>query len=264
MPVDAHSPPQVPARRRGGWVLVFLALSLLGHVVGFEWLSLWAAQRPQLAPQRPVDLLMVEVEPPKPAPPPPEPVPEPEPTKPAPRPPPPLKVARPEAPTPPPLEQLPPPPNDAPPPEPSAKPVPLFAGISLSSTTSTGTFSAPVGNTAYGKVGERAPDPAEVKAYVAPRYAPVYQVDREPKVRSQPRIEYPREAKEAGVEGVVVLSVAIGADGAVREVKVLSGPGYGLDEAARRALLQFRFDAPTRGGEPVATELTYRYTFFLE
>jgi periplasmic protein TonB len=257
MPADAHSLPQVPARRRGGWVLVFLALSLVGHLVGFEWLSRWAEQRPKVVPPRPVELVMVEVEPPKPAPPPPEPAPEPAPA-------PPLKVARPKAPAAPPLEELPPPPNDAPPPEPSAKPVPLFAGISLSSTTSAGTFSAPVGNTAYGKVGERAPDPAEVKAYVAPRYAPVYQVDREPKVRSQPRIAYPREAKEAGVEGVVVLAVAIGADGAVREVKVLSGPGYGLDEAARRALLQFRFDAPTRGGEPVATELTYRYTFFLE
>jgi periplasmic protein TonB len=47
-------------------------------------------------------------------------------------------------------------------------------------------------------------------------------------------------------------------------VKVLEGPGFGLNEAARDALRRFRFRPATQGGEPVATELKYTYTFQLD
>ena len=43
-----------------------------------------------------------------------------------------------------------------------------------------------------------------------------------------------------------------------------SGPGYGLNEAAQKALLKFKFKPAIRGGEAVSTDLTYTYTFQLD
>jgi protein TonB len=134
----------------------------------------------------------------------------------------------------------------------------------MSSTTSAGSFSAPVGNTAYGKVAERAADPNQVKAYTAPKFVPVYQVDSEPSVAAEVKVPYPEEARRAGVEGTVLLSIAVNAEGRVTKATIISGPGYGLNEAARDALLKFRFKPAYKGGEAVATEMKYSYTFLLD
>jgi protein TonB len=254
--------PPLPRRSRD-WVPMFLLVSLVVHGVGFVLLSRMA-DRTVPTVQRPVELVMVEV--PRPPPPPPPP-PEQEPPKPPPKPkaPPPVKVARAEKPPPPPPPDAPPPPpNDAPPPEPSAKPVPLVVGLSLSSTTSAGGFAAPVGNTVYGKTGDRATDPKDVKAYSAPKYVPVYQVDTQPTVAAEVKIPYPDEARRAGVEGSVTMSITIDTEGRVVKAVVIKGLGYGLDEAARGALLRFRFKPAIKNGEPVSTEMKYSYTFVLD
>jgi protein TonB len=142
--------------------------------------------------------------------------------------------------------------------------VPLVVGISMSSTTSAGSFAAPVGNTAYGKVDTQAKPPSEVKAYSAPKYVPVYQVDSAPTVAQEVKIPYPEEARRAGIEGTVTLSITIDTEGKVVKSVVLSGPGYGLNEAARDALLRFRFKPAVKNGEPVSTEMKYSYTFLLD
>jgi protein TonB len=250
-----------PVRSQAG-VVVFVLASLALHGVGLLALS-WMKERPALAVNKPVELVMIEVQ--KPPPPPPEPPKEePKPKPPPPKvKPPPIKVAVAEKPPPPPPEQAPPPPNE-PPPEPPPKPVPLVVGISMSSTTNAGNFAAPVGNTTYGKVAERAVNPQEVKPYAAPKYAPIYQVDREPQVASEVKIPYPEEARRAGVEGTVTLSITIDAEGRVVAAKIVSGPGYGLDEAAREAIRRFRFKPAIKGGEAVSTEMKYSYTFLLD
>src|SRR5919201_666133 len=103
---------------------------------------------------RTLELGRVDVEPPKPPPPP-------EGRKPERVTQPPIKVARREKP-PPKLEEAPPTPNE-PPPEAPPQPAPLVVGITMSSTTSAGAFAAPVGNTAYGKVAEKAQDPSQAQ-----------------------------------------------------------------------------------------------------
>jgi periplasmic protein TonB len=257
----------LPQRDRSTrFVLVFLLVSLALHGVGFGLLSTLEG-RQHAAVQRPVEMVMVEVQKPPPPPPPEEKLEEPKPPPPPPpkvKPvkPPPIKVA--EAPKPPPPSEAPPPPNDTPPPEPSAKPPPLVVGMTMSSTTSAGSFAAPVGNTAYGKATGTATDPKAVKGYSAPKYVPVYQVDSEPTVASEVKIPYPDEARRAGIEGTVTLSITIDADGKVSNVKVISGPGYGLNEAARDAIRRFRFKPAIKGGEAVATEMKYSYTFLLD
>lgn len=256
--------PPLPSSRPA-WVTPAFVLASLGvHAVGFWMLSRLEDRAPP-ASARPVELVMVEVrKPPPPPPPPEEPKPPPPPPKAAPKPPP-VKVARAEKPPPPPPPDAPPPPpNDAPPPETPSKPVPLVVGLSMSSTTSAGAFAAPVGNTVYGKTGERAVDPKDVKAYSAPKYVPVYQVDTEPSVASEVKVPYPDEARRAGIEGTVTMSITIDTEGRVVKVSVVKGLGYGLDEAARGALLRFRFKPAIKNGEAVSTEMKYSYTFVLD
>ncbi|MFP2898416.1 energy transducer TonB [Corallococcus sp. 4LFB] len=254
----------IPQRDRSTRVLlVFLLVSLALHGLAFGYLSTMEGRK--LTPaQKPVELVMVEVRKPPPPPPPEEKKEEPKPPPPKVKPvkPPPIKVA--EAPKPPPPTEAPPPPNDTPPPEPTAKPPPLVVGMTMSSTTSAGSFAAPVGNTAYGKANGTAKAPQDVKGYSAPKYVPVYQVDSEPSVASEVKIPYPDEARRAGIEGTVTLSITIDADGKVTNVKVISGPGYGLNEAARDAIRRFRFKPAIKGGEAVATEMKYSYTFLLD
>jgi protein TonB len=207
---------------------------------------------------------MFEV-PPKPPPPPPAPEPpKPEPVKEAPKPKPVVKIAKATPPPEPPKEMAPPPPNDAPPPEPPKTPVPLQVGISMSSTTSAGSFAAPVGNTTYGKLPEKAPVAAEVKAYSAPKYTPVYQVDSEPEALAEVKPPYPEDARRNNIEGSVTMAITIDHNGNVVNVRVINGPGYGLNEAARDAMRRVKFKPAVKGGEAVSTEIKYTYTFLLD
>lgn len=267
--------------RHGGWLLpLFFLASAVVHVVGF-WSLSHLDPGPRIAAPRPVELVMFEVEPaPEPEPEPviepePEPEPEPVPAPPPPRPvvaarpPPPVETARPERPVETPPDDLPPPPNDAPPPEPSAKPPPLVVGISMSSTSSAGDFAAPVGNTVYGRTATTAENPEDVRAYQAPErtasYVPVYEVDRAPMPVHEVRATYPREARVAGVEGSVILSVSIAEDGTVSDVRVVKGGlGYGLEAAAQQALYGYRFSPATRQGKPVSTTIRFTYTWLLD
>lgn len=209
------------------------------------------------AQNKPVELVMFEVEPPKP---PPEP--EPEPEKPKPPPPKPqIKVAKP---LPVPVEEPPPPTEEAPKEE--AKPPPIFIGMTMESTSSAGTFAAPRGNSAMGSMPKQAPNPDDVKAYRAPKYVPPGGADSDPEVAAggEFKIPYPEEAKRAGVEGTVRLRITVDFEGHVTEVKILNGPGYGLDEAAREALKRFKFKPAMKAGEAVSTTITYNYTFLLD
>lgn len=265
MPRTATEPGTYVRRRDHTLALVlgFVVVSVVVHLAAFSGLRTYAEQHQrEVALNKPVELVMVEVEAPKPPPPPPLEEKPPEPPKPKAKPPP-IKVAT--------VKEAPPPPNnDAPPPpneeaqETPSKPVPLVVGISMSSTSSSGSFAAPVGNTSYGKVEDTAQDPSQVKAYKAPKYVPVYQVDRQPEAIGDFQIPYPPEARRAGIEGLVVLSLKIDEQGNVVEVKALSGPGYGLEEAAVTAMKRAKFKPATHNGEPVGTTINYRYNFLLD
>ena len=74
---------------------------------------------------------------------------------------------------------------------------------------------------------------------------------------------YPELARRAHVEGVVVLEAVIGADGSVRDVKVLRGVSPLLDPAALEAVKRWRYRAASIGGRPVAVYLQVVLTFSL-
>lgn len=252
-------------------VLALVVVSVLLHVGGFMLLA--GGERPAAKPSsKPMELVVIDVvetppppvkeepkvEPPKPVI---------EVVKPKVKPkrvkPPEIKVAETTQP-PPPVEDAPPPPNETPPAETPPTPAPLVVGISMSSTSTAGSFKAPVGNTLYGRNAEKATAPTEVKQYAAPKYVPHHQADEMPRVIGEVRIDYPREARRNEIEGVVRLKVTIDWSGKVVAAKVISGLGYGLDEAALEAVKRFRWKPATKNGEAVSTEITYAYRFLLD
>jgi TonB family protein len=79
----------------------------------------------------------------------------------------------------------------------------------------------------------------------------------------KPKAVYTPEARDLRLEGEVSLQVIFQADGTIRVVRVVSGLGHGLDEAAMQAATRVRFKPATRGGVPVDTNATIKISFEL-
>jgi TonB family protein len=82
-------------------------------------------------------------------------------------------------------------------------------------------------------------------------------------VLSKPPVRYTAEAREAKIQGDVVLRVTFLADGRVVVEGVVHGLGHGLDEEARREAEQIRFRPATRDGRPVNLTTNIIITFQL-
>lgn len=75
--------------------------------------------------------------------------------------------------------------------------------------------------------------------------------------------DYPVEALSARRAGVVTLRLEIGVDGHVTRADVVEAAGFGLDDAACAASVQFEFEPARRGDVPVVAQISYRYEFRL-
>ncbi len=82
-----------------------------------------------------------------------------------------------------------------------------------------------------------------------------------PVKRFAPDPRYPEEARQARIQGVVVLQTVIDAAGDVRDVRVVKGLPSGLTEAAVEAVSRWRFFPATLHGEPVAVRYIVTITF---
>ncbi|HYG67859.1 MAG TPA: energy transducer TonB [Anaeromyxobacteraceae bacterium] len=238
------------------------AASAILHLALFGWLVRIPAA--PLEPAETVAFDLVEVEPKPPPAPPPAPLAEPPPLDPVP-----VPRSRPVAPSaarppPAPSRAAPPPPNETPP-EGAPRRAPVRIGVSMSSTTRAGGVAAPVGNTLYGELPREAPRPEDVKPYRGDGTVPPAEVQVLPKggCRDIPRDEYPREAREEGIEGVVTLQLLVAADGKVGDVKVVRDPaGFGAT-AVKIAYRHCRFEPARRGDQAVATWITVPMRFEL-
>lgn len=65
---------------------------------------------------------------------------------------------------------------------------------------------------------------------------------------------YPDEAKRLGKEGIVVMKLSLDETGAVYDVEILQGAGFGMDEASREAVMLSRFRPASVQGRPVASQ----------
>jgi periplasmic protein TonB len=87
-----------------------------------------------------------------------------------------------------------------------------------------------------------------------------------PTVVREVRPDYTEAAKTAHLEGTVVLSVVVRADGTVGDVSVDQSldATYGLDEQARKAAGQWTFKPGTKDGKPVAVRVHIQMKFTLK
>jgi len=78
------------------------------------------------------------------------------------------------------------------------------------------------------------------------------------------RLVYPREAKNAGVEGSVFIGVVVMEDGSLACAKVLKGLGYGCDEEALRVIgLMPKWSPGMQRGKAVRVRYTMPINFKL-
>jgi protein TonB len=241
--------------------IVTLTAAFVLHAGLAAWLLRPAAQK-----QRGPQVLEVEVKPPSPPAPPLTP---PEPARPRPEPPRRAVPKRRTAATPPPFT---PPPNADPPKDP---PKPVF-GVTMDSGSDRGSsLAVPVGNTLMRDPGTsvKAAGPVAPLAQAPPAERP-YKPVSALYIKTMPEIDseecgrgvpFPQQARELGIQGDVVLRVELDEKGQVQSAKVLSGLGYGLDQAAIHALkFKCKFTpAIASDGSPVSYVIP-AYTFHFE
>lgn len=142
-----------------------------------------------------------------------------------------------------------------------------LGGISLASTSASGSFAVAVGNTLSSAPPRVAPAAAKAKPYKAERYAPAAELGELPEVLNRDQVDirrhYPRAALQRGREGEVVLRLTIDADGSIAEASVVKDPGDGMGAAALEAVRQFRFAPGRLAGTPVATTIPFVIRFVL-
>ena len=85
-----------------------------------------------------------------------------------------------------------------------------------------------------------------------------------PRVVSKTDPNYTQEAKDARIQGTVVLSLVVNEDGKAEDIEVVRGIDPGLDLNAVDALGKWQFDPATKDGKPVAVQATIEVNFKLK
>lgn len=135
-------------------------------------------------------------------------------------------------------------------------------GASRKSITSEDGESVKAGNTVAKEVDTKKLTDKDVDSLPIP--ADEYMVSAMPQIEVEVRAPYPPQAREKRIQGAVVMDLLIDAEGKVREAKLVSGPGSGLNEAALEAAKGFKFKPAQIQDQKVAVRIRYAYRFILE
>jgi protein TonB len=157
-------------------------------------------------------------------------------------------------------------PVDAPPPAPAPlEALPDF-GLELSGGIgglAVAPAAAPGLGAASGPIAARGVAPV-AKRTVARAVAPTDECDEpagKPKPINVPQPSYTDRAREASVEGKVRVELTVDETGRVVSVRLISGLGYGLDEAAMQAAQSATFEPALRCGKPTRATFTISMRF---
>lgn len=91
------------------------------------------------------------------------------------------------------------------------------------------------------------------------------EVDEAPSPLAQLKPMYPLRARNAGVEGFVVLEMIVDEQGMIRRVEVVEAQPTGyFEQSALRSASGWRFSAAKKNGEPVAVRVVQKLTFKLD
>lgn len=89
-------------------------------------------------------------------------------------------------------------------------------------------------------------------------------VDNPPQPIEQPPMKFPQKLRDKGIEGYVMLSVLVDANGNIDRVKVIeSKPPGTFDQVALEGIREWRFQPATYQGEPVKTWIRQKIRFEL-
>jgi len=84
-----------------------------------------------------------------------------------------------------------------------------------------------------------------------------------PRVLHKVDPKYTDEARDAKIEGTVLLKVVIGTDGLAHDINVVTSPDAGLGVKAAEAVQEWKFEPGTLNGEPVAVQAQIEVNFRL-
>jgi protein TonB len=120
-----------------------------------------------------------------------------------------------------------------------------------------------------GVVSSLAPRPAEA----AKEEMPTFEMEEvtvtdtkisKPVLVQEVKPEYPMVARKAGVQGTCLFKIQVLADGTVGEVQLLQSAGDPtLDEAAQKAVKQWKFKPGLSGSKPITVWMTVPIKFEL-
>ena len=100
-------------------------------------------------------------------------------------------------------------------------------------------------------------DPPEVAGF-SPK-----EVDVKAEITAKPEPGYTREARRAGVQGLVTLKVLLLANGKIDRVRVVRRVPMGLTENAIHAACEIKFKPAMKAGKEVSQWITVQYAFRL-
>ena len=89
------------------------------------------------------------------------------------------------------------------------------------------------------------------------------EVETRAKIISRPVPVYPRGARGSGIMGTVVLRAIFGADGKVKNIRVVNGLPGGVTQSVIRAARQIKFIPATINAKPVSQRIQIEYNFQL-
>jgi TonB family protein len=78
-----------------------------------------------------------------------------------------------------------------------------------------------------------------------------------------PPPEYTEQARKKKIQGTVMLSLTVAVDGTTRDIKVVKGVGYGLDEKAVETVSRWKFSPALKDGQPIEKEISVEVSFHL-
>ncbi len=122
------------------------------------------------------------------------------------------------------------------------------------------------------KTNDKSPDSAarnDLSPASSPRYFTVCTEKNPPPCATAPRAihspppEYSEEARQAKIQGTVVLGTIVGPDGHTHNIYVAISLGHGLDEQAIKALREWTFEPGMSGGVPVPVLINVKVGFHL-
>jgi periplasmic protein TonB len=110
-----------------------------------------------------------------------------------------------------------------------------------------------------------APPPPVVEAAPMPETPVVTEARFDADYLSNPKPVYPTASRRLGEEGRVLLRVKVSHGGTALAVEIKQSSGFGrLDDAARAAVLRWRFVAARRGGEAIESWVSVPIVFSLQ